>query len=94
MGLDTIEILKILPAAVIGLTVHEFSHAFAAYKLGDDTAKKEGRLTKIINIKEYRLHAVAACVFFTCSAGIIKKTTGYNKQSNFRKTYIIQNERK
>lgn len=45
MGLDTIEILKILPAAVIGLTVHEFSHAFAAYKLGDDTAKKEGRLT-------------------------------------------------
>ena len=56
--------------------------------------KKEGRLTKIINIKEYRLHAVAACVFFTCSAGIIKKTTGYNKESNFRKTYLIQNERK
>ncbi|MBR3149730.1 MAG: site-2 protease family protein [Eubacterium sp.] len=25
--------------------VHELSHAFAAYKLGDDTAKREGRLT-------------------------------------------------
>lgn len=45
MGLDIIEILKVAPAAVIGLTVHEFSHAFAAYKLGDDTAKNDGRLT-------------------------------------------------
>ena len=45
MGLDIIEIIKIMPAAVIGLTVHEFSHAFAAYKLGDNTAKEEGRLT-------------------------------------------------
>jgi len=45
MGLDLVEILKIAPAAVIGLTVHEFAHAFTAYKLGDDTAKNEGRLT-------------------------------------------------
>lgn len=45
MGFDVTEMLKIIPAAVIGLTVHEFSHAFAAYKLGDDTAKKDGRLT-------------------------------------------------
>jgi len=45
MGLDIIEILKIMPAVVIGLTVHEFSHAFAAYKLGDNTAKEEGRMT-------------------------------------------------
>jgi len=45
MGLDITEILKIMPAAVIGLTVHEFSHAYAAYKLGDNTAKDEGRLT-------------------------------------------------
>jgi Zn-dependent protease len=45
MGIDLIESLKIIPAAVIGLTVHEFSHAYAAYKLGDDTAKKDGRLT-------------------------------------------------
>lgn len=45
MGLDIVEILKIAPAAVIGLTVHEFSHAYAAYKLGDNTAKNDGRLT-------------------------------------------------
>ena len=45
MGLDLTEILRIAPAAVIGLTVHEFSHAYAAYKLGDETAKNDGRLT-------------------------------------------------
>jgi len=45
MALDLADILKIAPAAVIGLTVHEFSHAYAAYKLGDSTAKDEGRLT-------------------------------------------------
>ena len=43
--MDVIESLKIIPAAVIGLTVHEFSHAFCAYKLGDNTAKLDGRLT-------------------------------------------------
>jgi len=43
--MDIIEMTKILPAAVIGLTVHEFSHAYAAYRLGDNTAKDEGRLT-------------------------------------------------
>jgi len=37
--------LEIIPAAVIGLTVHEFSHAYAAYLLGDSTAKDLGRVT-------------------------------------------------
>ena len=42
----------IIPAAIvvaimllIGLPVHEFSHALAAYRLGDGTAKLFGRLT-------------------------------------------------
>lgn len=34
-----------LPAVIIGLTIHEFSHAFMANKLGDTTAKDHGRLT-------------------------------------------------
>ena len=45
MGFDLQEIIKVIPAAVIGLTVHEFAHAYTAYKLGDDTAKLEGRIT-------------------------------------------------
>ena len=34
-----------LPGIILGLTVHEYCHAFAAYKLGDHTAKDMGRLT-------------------------------------------------
>lgn len=38
-------ILLTLPAVIIGLTVHEYSHALAAYWLGDSTAKEQGRLS-------------------------------------------------
>lgn len=30
---------------LLSLTVHEFAHAWSAWKLGDDTAEREGRLT-------------------------------------------------
>ena len=36
--------LMIIPVC-LGLTVHEFAHAWAAWRLGDDTAKQAGRLT-------------------------------------------------
>ncbi len=34
-----------LAAILVGLTVHEFSHAFSANMLGDDTAERQGRVT-------------------------------------------------
>lgn len=34
-----------LPAILIAITFHEFAHAFAADKLGDDTPRNQGRLT-------------------------------------------------
>jgi len=37
-------IIYILPGILIGLTVHEYFHAFTAYKLGDSTARDQGRL--------------------------------------------------
>lgn len=37
--------LMILPGIVIGLSFHEFAHAFVAYKLGDNTPKFQGRVT-------------------------------------------------
>jgi len=41
--------LSLIPFVVITLlvafTVHEFAHAYVAYKFGDDTAKRQGRLT-------------------------------------------------
>ncbi len=42
--MNTIMILRI-PAIVIALTVHELAHGYIAGILGDDTAKKQGRLT-------------------------------------------------
>jgi Zn-dependent protease len=38
-------IILSIPIMVISATVHEFAHAWVAYKLGDPTAKAEGRLT-------------------------------------------------
>lgn len=32
-------------AVIVALVFHEFAHAFTAYKLGDNTAKLQGRLT-------------------------------------------------
>ena len=45
MSLNFIDILYTLPAILIALTFHEFSHGYVAYKLGDKTAKEQGRLT-------------------------------------------------
>lgn len=38
-------LLLVLPAFISALTVHEFAHAWAAHKLGDDTAQQLGRLS-------------------------------------------------
>jgi Zn-dependent protease len=42
---DIIRSLKFLPGIIIGLTVHEFCHAFMAQKCGDLTSKEMGRVT-------------------------------------------------
>jgi len=34
-----------LIALVIGITIHEFAHAYTAYRMGDSTAKMAGRVT-------------------------------------------------
>jgi Zn-dependent protease len=38
-------LLIFLPAIISALTIHEFAHAWAGNRLGDDTARREGRLT-------------------------------------------------
>ncbi|MDD6919987.1 MAG: site-2 protease family protein [Eubacteriales bacterium] len=40
-----LQTLLMLPGIIIGLSFHEFSHAFVAYKLGDNTPKLQGRVT-------------------------------------------------
>lgn len=39
------QLLELSAALIIAITVHEFSHAWMAYRLGDDTAKLQGRLS-------------------------------------------------
>lgn len=38
-------VIYTLPIIVVSLTFHELAHAFVSYKLGDPTAREEGRLT-------------------------------------------------
>ncbi len=40
-----LSLLYALPGVLFALSVHEFSHGYVAYKLGDNTAKFSGRLT-------------------------------------------------
>ena len=43
MDLETL--LLLLPIVLASLTLHELAHAWVAWRLGDPTAKREGRLT-------------------------------------------------
>ena len=40
-----VNMLLSIPALFLALSVHEFSHGYAAYKMGDPTAKHYGRLS-------------------------------------------------
>ena len=39
------ELPYVIVVLLIAFTVHEFSHAYVAYKFGDPTAKEQGRVT-------------------------------------------------
>tara|TARA_B100000586_G_scaffold23501_1_gene15555 strand:+ start:610 stop:1245 length:636 start_codon:yes stop_codon:yes gene_type:complete len=44
-NIDPQVIILLIPALVFSLSFHEFSHAWMAYRLGDSTAARMGRLT-------------------------------------------------
>lgn len=43
-GIELLSLLLTLPAVIIAITFHEYAHALAADKLGDDTPRMQGRL--------------------------------------------------
>lgn len=45
MTIDIVHLIIVLGVILFSMTLHEAMHAFVAYWLGDDTAKREGRLT-------------------------------------------------
>ena len=42
---DLLRTLKLLPGIILGLTVHEFCHAYVAQLCGDSTSRDQGRVT-------------------------------------------------
>jgi Zn-dependent protease len=42
---DLARVLKFLPGIILGLTVHEFFHAWVAHICGDSTSKDQGRVS-------------------------------------------------
>ena len=45
MDLDLTRVIAGLPAFLLAIILHEVAHGYVAYRLGDDTAKRAGRLT-------------------------------------------------
>jgi len=43
--MNYLTLLLIAPPILLALTFHEYAHAYAAYRYGDDTAKQNGRLS-------------------------------------------------
>ena len=57
------ELLYFLPGLIFGFSLHEFCHAFVAYKCGDETQKSFGRLT-INPIKQIDPMGLLFIIFF------------------------------
>jgi Zn-dependent protease len=43
--IDPIDLIVRMPVVLLALTLHEFAHAYTAYRLGDPTAARAGRCT-------------------------------------------------
>jgi len=44
-NINIVQSLMFLVAILLSITFHEFTHAWSAYQLGDDTARRMGRMT-------------------------------------------------
>jgi Zn-dependent protease len=69
---------------VIAFTVHEFAHAYAAYKFGDPTAKQLGRVT--LNPVEH-IHLLGLLFFVLAGFGWAKPVPV--NRANFRKPRLM-----
>ena len=43
--MDILYLIFVFVVIVFSMVLHELAHGFTAYKLGDDTAKNDGRLS-------------------------------------------------
>ena len=64
-----LQIIILAPPILLALTVHEFAHGYVAYRLGDPTAKAQGRLT--LNPLKH-LDPIGTLAFFVIKIGWAK----------------------
>ncbi len=78
----------LLPAVIIGLTFHELAHGWAAYRLGDPTAKHMGRLT--VNPLAH-IDIIGFLMLFIVGFGWAKPVpvTPYNLKGNMRRSLML-----
>ncbi|MEY9091725.1 site-2 protease family protein [Paenibacillus sp. RC84] len=85
---DFSAILQLLPftllVLIIAFTVHEFAHAYSAYKFGDPTAYKEGRVT--LNPRVH-LDVLGTLLFIIAGFGWAKPVPV--RRSNFKKPRLM-----
>ncbi len=62
--MDTmIQYLFMIPIGLLALSVHESSHGYAAYRLGDPTARNFGRIS-LNPVKHFDLYGMLCMIFF------------------------------
>jgi Zn-dependent protease len=82
------DLLSILPALILAITIHEFSHAFAADRLGDPTARLAGRLT-LNPLKHLDPIGTLALIIFRFGWGKPVPVDYYNLKNPVRDSAII-----
>ena len=81
------QLLILAPILLMSLTIHELSHGIAAYWLGDDTAKRAGRLT-LNPLKHLDFLGLIAFVIFKFGWAKPVPINPYNFQNFKRDTAI------
>ena len=72
-----------IPAVLIAITIHEYAHGYVAWKLGDPTAKSNGRLS--LN-PMHHLHPIGALMMLLVGFGWAKPVpVNPNNFRNYRK---------
>jgi len=82
--------LLLLPAIVIGITFHEFMHAYSAYKLGDQTPKMQGRVT-LNPLKHIDPVGIVILIFVGFGWGRPVQVNPYAFKGNLRISNLIVN---
>lgn len=83
---DFARVIKYLPGIILGLTVHEFSHAWVALRSGDTTSKEQGRIT----LNPLKHIDLIGFIFLIVAGFGWAKPVQFNEENLRRKTDVIK----